>query len=136
MVYSFATSQEVVKAIFRNPGAASAGHLRDMGLISGLGRFPGGGHSYPLQYSYLENLWTEEPGELQPIRLQRVVHMRLSMQAFLDVFEFATLTTTSSVQFSHSVVSDSLRPHESQHAWPPCPSPTPGVHPDSCPSSQ
>ena len=41
-----------------------------------------------------------------------------------------------SVQFSHSVVSDSLRPHESQHARPPCPSPTPGVHSDSRPSSQ
>ena len=41
-----------------------------------------------------------------------------------------------SVQFSHSVVSDSLRPHESQHARPPCPSPAPGVHSDSCPSSQ
>ena len=41
-----------------------------------------------------------------------------------------------SVQFSHSVVSDSLQPHESQHARPPCPSPTPGVHSDSCPSSQ
>ena len=40
----------------------------------------------------------------------------------------------SSVQFSHSVVS--LRPHESQHARPPCPSPTPGVHPNSCPSSR
>ena len=36
-----------------------------------------------------------------------------------------------SVQFSHSVVSDSLWPHESQHARPPCPSPTPGVHSDS-----
>ena len=34
----------------------------------------------------------------------------------------------SSVQFSRSVISDSLRPHESQHARPPCPSPTPGVH--------
>ena len=34
------------------------------------------------------------------------------------------------VQFSLSVVSDSLRPHESQHARPPCPSPTPGVHPN------
>ena len=33
-------------------------------------------------------------------------------------------------------MSDSLRPHESQHARPPCPSPTPGVHSDSCPSSQ
>ena len=41
----------------------------------------------------------------------------------------------SSVQFSRSVVSNSLRPHESQHARPPCPSPTPGVHSDSCPSS-
>ena len=39
-------------------------------------------------------------------------------------------------QFSHSVVSDFLRPHESQHARPPCPSPTPGVHSDSRPSSQ
>ena len=38
----------------------------------------------------------------------------------------------SSVQFSCSVVSNSLRPHESQHARPPCPSPTPGVHPNSC----
>ena len=42
----------------------------------------------------------------------------------------------SSVQFSHSVVSDSLRPHELQHARPPYPSPTPGVHSDSRPSSQ
>ena len=42
----------------------------------------------------------------------------------------------SSVQFSHSVVSDSLRPHESQHARPPCPSPTPRVHSDSRPLSQ
>ena len=42
----------------------------------------------------------------------------------------------SSVQFSHSVVSDSLRPHESQHARPPCPSPTPQVHSDSHPSSR
>ena len=41
-----------------------------------------------------------------------------------------------SVQFSRSVVSDSLRPRESQHARPPCPSPTPGVHSDSRPLSQ
>ena len=41
-----------------------------------------------------------------------------------------------SVQFSCRVVSDSLRPHESQHARPPCPSPTPGVHSDSHPSSR
>ena len=46
------------------------------------------------------------------------------------VFQF------SSVQFSRSVVSDPTRPHESQHARPPCPSPTPGVYPHSCPLSQ
>ena len=40
-----------------------------------------------------------------------------------------------SVQFSHSVMSNSLWLHESQHARPPCPSPTPRVHPNSCPSS-
>ena len=39
-------------------------------------------------------------------------------------------------QIGRSVVSDSLRPHESQHARPPCPTPTPGVHWDSRPSSQ
>ena len=41
-----------------------------------------------------------------------------------------------SVQFSHSFVSDSLWPHEPQHTRPPCPSPTPGVHPNPCPLSQ
>ena len=42
----------------------------------------------------------------------------------------------SSVQFNRSVMSDSLQPHELQHSRPPCPSPTPGVHSDSHPSSQ
>ena len=41
-----------------------------------------------------------------------------------------------SVQFSCSVMSDSLWPHEPQHARPPCPSPTPRVHPNPCPSSR
>ena len=50
------------------------------------------------------------------------------IQAHKDLF--------SSVQFSWSVVCDSLRPHESQHARPPCPSPTSRVHSNSCPSSQ
>ena len=43
---------------------------------------------------------------------------------------------TNLVQFSRSVMSNSLRPHESQHARPPCPSAPPGVHSDSRPSSQ
>ena len=41
-----------------------------------------------------------------------------------------------SVQFSHSVMSDSLPPHKPQHARPPCPSPTPEVYPKPCPLSQ
>ena len=51
----------------------------------------------------------------------------------LCIFPFYSF---SSVQFSRSVVSDSLQPNESQHARPPCPSSTPGVHPNSCPSSR
>ena len=44
--------------------------------------------------------------------------------------------TFSSIQFSHSVMSDSLWPREPQHTRPPCPSPTPRVHPNSCPLSR
>ena len=46
------------------------------------------------------------------------------------------LPSSSSVQFRHSVMSDSLRPHQSQHARPPCPSPTPGVYSNSWPLSR
>ena len=49
---------------------------------------------------------------------------------------YKDLDFSSVSQFSRSVVSNSLRPHEPQHARPPCPSPTPGVHPNPCPLSQ
>ena len=67
--------------------------------------------------------WTEEPQGLQS--MQRVGHN----WATEHIHKY-------SVQFSHSVMSDSLRPHESQHARPPCPSPTPVVHSDLRPLSQ
>ena len=54
----------------------------------------------------------------------------------LSVWKMRMTDHPFSVQFSRSVVSDSLRPHESQHARPPCQSPTPGVHSDSHPSSR
>ena len=59
----------------------------------------------------------------------------------IDSFDLLAVQETlksllQSDQISCSVVSNSLRPHESQHARPPCPSPTPGVHSDSRPSSQ
>ena len=61
--------------------------------------------------------------------LSTCLYLWISSESLID-------SIFSSVQFSHSVLSDSLRPHESQHARPPCPSPSPGVHSDSCPSSQ
>ena len=60
-------------------------------------------------------------------------HIILSHNAILEAFSFSK---KESVQFSRSVVSDFLWPHELQHARPPCPSPTPGVHPNPCPLSQ
>ena len=54
----------------------------------------------------------------------------------LPMFLITANTQFSSVQFSRSVVSDSLQPHELQHARPFCPSPTPGVHSNSRPSSR
>ena len=60
-------------------------------------------------------------------------HRMIPITRYLEIWSRIQF---SSVQFSPSVMSHSLRPHESQHARPPCPSPTPGVHSDSCPSSQ
>ena len=65
-------------------------------------------------------------------RQEMGVHL---MKSF-DLVAVVVIQSLSSVQFSRSVVSDSLRPHELQHTRPPCPSPTPGVHSDSRPSSQ
>ena len=67
---------------------------------------------------------------ISQVYLSIAVHKE-SLHSFLWL-----LNTPWSDQISRSVVSDSLRPHESQHARPPCPSPTPGVHWDSRPSSQ
>ena len=68
--------------------------------------------------------------------LQGLLCCQTTLTQLLRGLLWDLLPQFSSVQFSHSVMSDSLRPHESQHARPPCPSPTPGVHSDSHPSSQ
>ena len=67
-------------------------------------------------------------------------HLKLKTMSYLAMTRYGGILSAysvqfSSVQFSCSVVSDSLRPHESQHARPPCSSPTPGIHSDSRPSS-
>ena len=66
------------------------------------------------------------------VKVKSLSRVRLSATPWTAPHQVAL----SSVQFSLSVVSDSLRSHESQHTRPPCPSPTPWVHSNSCPSSQ
>ena len=62
--------------------------------------------------------------------------LSLSLPAFnLSHLRVFSNESVLCIQFSRSVANDSLRPHESQHARPPCPSPTPGTHSDSRPSS-
>ena len=72
-----------------------------------------------------------QPGNLHNIEL-------LILATCHAVFKYwhYLIEQISSVQFSHSVGSDPLRPHELQHARPPCPSPTPGIHPNPFPLGQ
>ena len=62
-------------------------------------------------------------------------HLWCSFNVLLHLPE-GGINTEPSAQFSRSIVSDYLPPHGLQHTRPPCPSPTPGVYPNSCPSSQ
>ena len=74
-------------------------------------------------------------GEYSRLAPQEIFQAHPSFFSRLLTVPF-TFLFFSSVQFSRSVVSDSLRPHESQHARPPCPSLSPGVHSNSHPLSQ
>ena len=73
-------------------------------------------------------------------RIDHILSHKSNLNKFKKVKIIASIfsdhNTMSSVQFSRSVMSDSLRPHEPQHARLPCPSPTPRVHPNPCPSSR
>jgi len=81
-----------------------------------------------LLYMYSEKGMKGSEMTREELSIKRQLSVEVDM--LYDYIQF------SSVQFSRSVVSDSLWPHESQHARPPCPSPTPGVHTDSRPLSQ
>ena len=161
---SFEISSETI--LLRFPGGSDGKRIclqcgRPGVQSLGSGRSPGEGHGNPLQYSCLENsmdcivhrvaksqIWLS----LSQVGFAwRLVYIRYQINIILFLYllfspmhikierslrKFLLTECISSVQFSHSVVSDSLRPHESQHARPPCLSPTPGVHSDSQPSSQ
>ena len=97
-------------------------NVGDLDSIPGLGRFPGGRHRNWLQNSCLENPY----GQMNLANYGQWAHKESD----------ATKHSISSVQFSCSVVSNSLWPHELQHTRPPCPSPAPQVYTNSCPLSQ
>ena len=113
-------------------GKESACRAGDPGWILGLGRSPGEGNSNPLQYSCLGNLMDRSAWQATALRVTQS-RTRLTFFHFLSLWIAFRI---SSVQFSHSVVSDSLRPHELQDTRPPCPSPTLKVHSNSSPSSR
>ena len=92
--------------------------------------------------SFLDPFSTESMLGCQALDLVSLIrttlpHMPCPLQSHLDQLALRAKTLEpDSVQFSRSVVSNSLWPHESQFDRPPCPSPTPGVRPNPCPSSR
>ena len=89
---------------------------------------------YAAPWHFLSN--TEEQGHCFLIHLNPWHFCVTLSNIHALLFPLYPMKQLSSVQFIRSVVSDLLRPHESQHARPPCPSPTPRLHSDSHPSSQ
>ena len=84
---------------------------------------------YTMEYYPAMKNYTFESVLMRLMKLEPIIQSEVSQK---EKHQYSI----RSDQISRSVLSDSLRPHESQHARPPCPSPTPGVHSDSCPSSQ
>ena len=108
-------------------GKESTCNAGDLGSLPGLERFPGEGQGYPLQYSVLKNsmnYW-----------IHGVTKNRTQLSDFKKNKKTIKLSVSHSIQFSCSVVSNSLQPHRLQHARPPCPSPTPGVYSNTWPLS-
>ena len=96
---------------------------------------------YQIVCQYIRSLsrshcWATIPQNSVAFNKYVVVSFTLTECKWVGTSQLCTEVFKSSVQFSSSVVSNSLRPHESQHTRPSCPSPTPGVHSDSRPSGQ
>ena len=97
------------------------------------------GECQGLSFQEFCHLWFQRLSNIFDLVLVFII-FRNANKHFLNVnlyFNYLSLSSCPcSVLFSRSVVSDSLRPHELQHARPPCPSPTPGVHSNPCPLSR
>ena len=90
-----------------------------------------------LMYADDSTLMAESEEELKSLLMKlKEESEKVGLKLNIQKTKIMTSSPIRSDQISRSVLSDSLRPHESQHARPPCPSPTPRVHSDSRPSSQ
>ena len=90
-----------------------------------------------LRYADDTTLMAESEEELKSLLMKvKEESEKAGLKLNIQKTKIMVASLNSSVQFSRSVVSHSLQPHELQHARPPCPSPTPGVHSDSHPSSR
>ena len=130
---SFCTAKETINKMKRQPTEwkkAFANHISVKGLISKI--FEELNNSKAKTHTHTH---TQKPtlqvlnGQRYGIVFQRHTNNKQVTERMLSIIK-------SSVLFSRSVVSNSLQSHESQHARPPCPSSTPGVYPNPCPSSQ
>ena len=90
-----------------------------------------------LRYAHDTTLMTENEEELKSFLMKvKEESEKIGLKLSIQKTKIMASGPISSVQFSHSVVSDSLRPHELQHTRPPCPSPNPRVYSNSRPLSQ
>ena len=148
-------NKQKIRLSSREP-ACNAG---DLGLIPGWGRLPGEGNGCTLSWRIPQTEVSKTiltSSLLCPVvRLESLASHCLGQRTSPGLVtrggEQTSLSDTPCLalqdgpgprpllplpQFSRLVMSDSLRPHELQHARPPCPSSTPRVYPNSCPSSQ
>ena len=115
----------------------NAGDAGDLGSIFGLGRSPGIGNGNPIQYSCLDNSmdrgtwWVTVHGVAKSM-----TWLSTHTHTHTHKYHYNPIHNSKWIQFSHSVVSDSLWPHGLQHARFPCPSPTSGAYSNSCPLTQ
>ena len=139
-------------------GKESTFNVGDLRSVPGLGRSLKKGTAAHSSILAWRIPWTVEPGRLQSMGSQKIRHnwvtftllslirklrslLVIQISQILSHMAIRGITSSfthsvSLIQFSRSVVSDSLWPHEPQHARPPCPSPTPGVYSNSCPLSR
>ena len=142
--------QRARKICVKSGGKSGCGNIRNVKQVKRLSRGKGGCvlNCFSL-VRLLVTLWTsarllcpwDSPGKNTEVGchalLQEIFPTQGSNLCLLYLLHWQVGSLPiSSAQFSRSVMSDSLRPHESQHARPPYPSPTPGAHPNSCASSR